>query len=247
MKYSKIKYYIYIALISLAFSNSSISEDANKILKHIMSRYNQNMSFKIVADVNKTKTEMDIDMAWLGSDTIDVDRKTWIQLRAPKDLEGVNVWIWNLRDGEVKTWATKPGSGKKFEISNKKNNMGLDLSFIQLDESFLDGVNIISDTLSYNNKECCVIDFYNMRKGRKVGPLAKFWIGVNDYNAYKIQKFDKRGRMLSEVIFEEYSDASFPKKLIISDTKKKTKTSISIEYDSETNSNLDDFDPRDIK
>ena len=117
MKYSKIKYYIYIALISLAFSNSP--DDANKILKHIISRYNQNMSFKIVADVNKTKTEMDVDMTWLDSDGLNIDRKTWIQLRKPKDLEGVNVWIWNLRDREIKAWATKPGSGKKFEISIK--------------------------------------------------------------------------------------------------------------------------------
>ena len=95
MKYRKIKYYLYISLISLVFSDSSLNNDANEILKNIMSRYNQNISFKIVADVNKTKTEMDGDMGWLGGDTIDIDRKTWIQLREPKDLEGVNVWIEN--------------------------------------------------------------------------------------------------------------------------------------------------------
>ncbi len=247
MKYVKIKYIIYLVLTSWAFSNSSIDDGANEILKNIISRYNQNMSFNIVANVNKTRTKMDVDMVWLDSDSLNMDRKTRIQLIEPKDLEGVNVWIWNLRDGKIKTWATKPGSGKKFEISNKKNNMGLDLSLIQLDESILDGINVISDTLSYNNKECYVIDFYKMKKSRKVGPLTKFWIGVNDYNIYKIQKFDKRGRMLNEVIFEEYSDVSFPVKLIISDTKKKTKTSIEIKYDSETNFNLDDFNPRDVK
>ena len=41
--------------------------------------------------------------------------------------------------------------------------------------------------------------------------------------------------MLSEAIFEEYSHINFPKKLIISDTKKKTKTSIAIDYDDKTN------------
>ena len=247
MNCNKIKYYLYISLISLLFSDSSTNNGANEILKNIMSRYNQDISFKIVANVNKTKTEMDVDMAWLGGDTVDVNRKIWIQLREPKDLEGVNVWIWNLNNGKIKTWATKPGSGKKFEISNKKNNMGLDLSFIQLDESILDGINVISDTLSYNDRDCYVIDFYKMRKSRKVGPLSKFWIDVDNYKIYKIQKFDKRGRMLSEAIFEEYSDINFPKKLIISDTKKKTKTSIAIEYNDKADFNLDDFNPRDIR
>ena len=60
MKYSKIKYYLYISLISLLFSDSSTNNSANEILKNIMSRYNQDISFKIVADVNKTKTEMDV-------------------------------------------------------------------------------------------------------------------------------------------------------------------------------------------
>ena len=136
---------------------------------------------------------------------------------------------------------------KKFEISNKKNNMGLDLSFIQLDESILDGINVISDTLSYNDRDCYVVDFYKMRKSRKVGPISKFWIDADNYNIHKIQKFDKRGRMLSEAIFEEYSDINFPKKLIISDTKKKTKTSIDIDYDDKTDFNLDNFNPRDIE
>ena len=84
--------------------------------------------------------------------------------------------------------------------------MGLDLSFIQLDESILDGINVISDTLNYDNRECYVVDFYKMRKNRKVGPLSKFWIDVDNYNIYKIQKFNRRERMLSEVVFEEYSD-----------------------------------------
>tara|TARA_B100001029_G_C14943077_1_gene384332 strand:- start:116 stop:859 length:744 start_codon:yes stop_codon:yes gene_type:complete len=247
MKYSKIKYYIYILLISLIFSDSPTNNGANEILKSIMSRYNQDISFKIMANVNKTKTEMDVDMVWLGEDTVDVNRKTWIQLIEPKDLEGVNVWIWNLNNGKIKTWATRPGSGKKFEISNKKNNMGLDLSFIQLDESILDGINVISDTLSYNDRDCYVVDFYKMRKSRKVGPISKFWIDADNYNIHKIQKFDKRGRMLSEAIFEEYSDINFPKKLIISDTKKKTKTSIDIDYDDKTDFNLDNFNPRDIE
>jgi len=247
MSYSKIKYYIYISLIFLVFSNSYANDSANEILKDIISRYNQNISLKIVADVNKTKTEMDVDMAWLGNDTLNVDRKIWIQLKEPKDLEGVNVWIWNLRNGKIKTWATKPGSGKKFEISNNKNNMGLDLSFIQLDESILDGINVVSDTLNYNDRECYIIDFYKMRKDRKVGPLTKFWIGVDNYNIYKIQKFDKRGRMLSKVVFEEYSDIGFPEKLIISDVKKKTKTSINIEYNDRIDFNLNDFNPRDIE
>ena len=68
--------------------------------------------------------------------------------------------------------------------------MGLDLSFIQLDQSILDGINVISDTLSYNDKDCYVIDFYEMRKSRRVGPLSKFWIDVDNHNIYKIQKFD---------------------------------------------------------
>ena len=98
MKYVKIKYFISLIFISFLLSNLDTSEEANKILEHIISRYNKDISFKLTANINKINTIMEADIIWLGNDSI--NRKTWIRLLEPKDFEGVNVWIWNLANGD---------------------------------------------------------------------------------------------------------------------------------------------------
>ena len=122
----------------------------------------------------------------------------------PKDIEDVYMWIWTFNDGKSKKWITKPGSGTKVDITNKRNKSGFDFSFIELDHSLFNEVNLVSDRTFYNDKECYVLDFYKLKNDKKIGPLMKLWIDKDGYNIYKIERFNKNKKIISEIIFDKY-------------------------------------------
>ena len=221
------------------------SPEAVEIFKRIISKYDKSSSFDLTVDANKIKTIMKVDMLWLGTDSI--IRKNRIQFIEPKDMEGVNLWLWNFKNKKNKMWVTKPGSGKKIDISNKKNNSAIDLSFIQLDNSILEDLNIVSDTVSYNEKQCYIVSSYKLRKNKKLDSLMKFWINSDNFNIQKIEKYDKRRKMISEIIFERYSN-DFPQKISIKNLKQKNKSIIYIDnYNQVKYDDNSIFEPRDIK
>ena len=116
----KIKHIIFLILISYVFGNNELISSENKateILNSIISRYNKDISFTIEVDGNNVNTLMDVNMMWVGNDS--VDRKTRVHFSKPKDIEDVYMWIWTLNNGKSKKWITKPGSGTKIDIFDR--------------------------------------------------------------------------------------------------------------------------------
>ena len=109
-------------------------------------------------------------------------------------------------------------------------------------------VNLLSEIVLYSEKECYILDFYKLKKGKKIGPLMKLWIDIDEYNIYKIERFDKKKKMINEIIFEKYIH-NFPENFIINDIKQKNKLMVNISNYRETkfdNSIVDIFEPKDM-
>ena len=253
MEYNiKRKYIIFLILISYIFGNNesidSNSEDKiTEILNSITSRYNKDISFTLEVNGNNINTLMDVDMVWLGKDSI--DRKTRVHFSKPKDIEDVYMWIWALNNGKSKKWITTPGSGTKIDITNRRNKTGFDFSFIELDQSLFNEVDLVSDTTIYNERECYVLDFYKLKNDKKIGPLMKLWISIDEHNIYKIERFNKKKKIINEIIFEKYID-NFPENFTINDIKQKNKLMVNISNYKEVkfnNSFIDIFEPKDMR
>ena len=202
--------YILVGIFSIALPNKF--EDiynVSDILNEIISNYEKNSSFRLNIDDGKVKTVLDVDVLWIGGEGY--TRKTRVKFIEPLDFKDVHIWAWSGNNRKSKKWATKPGSGKKVDITNKKNTGKFDLSSIQLDKTILSANPTISDTLTYNNEKCIVVDIFKEIRNRKVGPVMKIWINPDKELVYKIENYDyKRKKVISEIIFEKYQN-QFPK------------------------------------
>ena len=240
--------YILVSIFSVILSSEF--EDiynVSDILNEIISRYEKNSSFRLNIDDGKIETILDVDMLWDKDE--EYNRKTRIRFIEPLDFQGVHIWAWSGNNRKSKKWATKPGSGKKIDITNKKNTGKFDLSSIQLDKSVLSENPIISDTLTYNNVKCIVIDIFKKIRNREVGPVMKIWVDPDEKKVYKIENYDyKRKKIINEVIFEAYQN-EFPQIVKIKDIKKKNNLTVRVlDYkDSYIFEDLDIFNPVDIK
>lgn len=240
--------YILVGIFSIALSDKFENiYNVSDILNGIISKYENNSSFRLNIDNGKIKTILDVDILWIEDE--EYNRKTRIRFVEPLDFQGVHIWTWSGNNHKSKKWATKPGSGKKIDITNKKHTSKFDLSFIQLDNSILSSNPIISDTLMYNNVKCVVIDIFKKIRNREVGPIMKIWADPDEKKVYKIENYDyKRKKIINEVIFEAYQDG-FPQLVKIKDIKKKNNLTVRVsDYkDSHIFEDLNIFNPVDIK
>ena len=239
---------ILIAIFSILFSNKFHDiYNVSDILNKIILKYEKNSSFRLDIDDGKIKTILDVDILWLGNE--EYSRKTRIRFIEPLDFKGVHIWAWSGNNRKSKKWATKPGSGKKIDITNKKKSSKFDLSSIQIDKSILSTNPSISDTVTYNDEKCIIVDIFKKIRDRQVGPIMKIWINPDKKIIYKIENYDhKRKKIINEVIFEKYQN-EFPELVKINDIKKKNNLTITIsDYkDSQIFQDLNIFNPSDIK
>ena len=108
------KYILFLLFNALIFSGTNSS--ATDILNRIILKYKNNASFRLTVNDSKVKSVMDIDIIQLN--TQNITEKIRIHFIEPLDFFDVYLWIWTFDDGQVKKWITKPGSGKKIDITN---------------------------------------------------------------------------------------------------------------------------------
>ena len=242
------KYAILLFLCSIAFGSINSEKNDNKyseILNSILAQYNKSISFTLDASHSKMKLLMHVKMMYSKEDSI--TRKIFAEFVEPKEVEGMNAWIWDYSDGVSKVWVTKPSSGKLIDVSNKKDKLPIDISLIQLDESILGQFNTVSDTVEYAGVEAYVIDFYKIKKSKKMSPIMKIWISSSESQILKIEKLSKKGKVISETIFKEYFKG-FPKLIAINEFKDKNELIINISDYNESNfEDIGIFQPIDKK
>ena len=222
------KYIIFILLISMAFGNVELEENNSKsseILNSILAEYNTNMSFTVRANHSKMELLMHVKMLYSKEDSI--TRKVFVEFDQPKEISGMNAWIWDYSDGDSKIWITKPGSGKLIEATGQQNKLPIDLSLIQLDASVLNQSHEISDVIDYAGTEAYVIDFYKIKKKRKIGPMMKILVSCSKNEVLKIERLSKKGKLISETLFQEYFEG-FPKVVVINEVKSKIPLTINV-------------------
>ena len=237
---------LFLWSISFSFEEKEISESKSyAVLSAIISNYNKNISFTLNSINSKGELTMRVKMQSSKQDT--VTRKFFAEFDKPEELKGMSAWIWDYSNGNRKVWVTRPESGKLIDVSSKQNKLPIDISSFQLDSSILDQIHEIADTVKYEGVEAYVIDFYKMKKKRKIGPTMKILVSSSDYKVLKIEKLSKKGRLISETFFEEYSKG-FPKKIKVIDSKIKQELTVNIMDYSEANfDDLNIFNPTDIR
>ena len=250
----KQKLILLITLFSFSFLSEDYQSDKNTIdlLNRIVSKYEKNMSFSLIVKDGEIKNKMAVDLGWINDDK--VFRKTRLRFLDSSNLSGVHVWVWSMKDGKDKKWITKPGSGKKIDVSKKKQ---FDLPSILPSQSILKGYHVPSDTLIFNNKECVVIDVFKISKGKKKGPFTKLWIDIENDLIYKIEDFDyRKNDIIKETIMDYYnsSDSNYvnlsflPKKIQVNDYRTKKNSTIEIiDYELDKKFDIKIFEPIDIK
>ena len=239
---------ILFILISILFSKqpNEVSKVYN-VLEEVISGYEKNTSFRLDIDNERAHTTLDVDILWIGNE--EYNSKTRVKFIQPSDFENVHLWIWSPSDGQIKKWITKPGTGKKIDISNKKNKLKFDLSSIYLDKAILSQSPTISDTVIYNNQKCIIIDFFKKIKNKTVGPIMKIWLNPDLKLVYKIENYDyKRKKVINEIIFEEYAN-NFPRLISLRDFKNRKNMSIKVSnyISSHSFEDLNIFNPVDVE
>ena len=222
------KYAILIFLSSIAFGNIDSEQKDSKsaeILESILSQYSKDISFTLEAAHSKMELLMHIKMMYSKEDSI--TRKAFAEFEKPKEIEGMNAWIWDYSEGNSKVWVTRPGSGKLLDVTDKQDKLPIDISLIQLDSSVLDQFNTVSDTVDYAGAKAYVIDFYKIKKSKKIGPLMRIWVSASENQILKIEKLSKKGKIISETIFKEYFKG-FPKVVVINELKSKNELIVNI-------------------
>ncbi len=240
----KIILILFLCSISFSFEEKEISKSKSyEVLNAIISNYNKNISFTLNSINSKGELLMRVKMQYSKEDT--VNRKFFAEFDKPQELKGMSAWIWDYSNGNRKVWVTRPESGKLIDVSSKQNKLPIDISSFQLDSSILDQVHEISDTIKYEGTEAYIISFYKMKKKRKIGPTMKILVNASDYQVLKIEKLSKKGRLISETIFEEYSNG-FPKIIKVIDSKTKQELTVNLmDYSESDFDDLNIFNPSD--
>ena len=240
------KYVIFLLLGSIFFGNTELDQSnsqSSEILGTILSGYNKDISFTLDASNSKTKFLMNVSMLHLEDGPIVA--KIFAECMEPEEVEGMHVWIWDYSDGDNQIWITRPDSGELIDITGKDFMLPIDITSIQLDSSILEQFHTTVDTVDYNGVESYLIDFYKIRKTRKIGPMMKAWIGISDNQILKIQKLSRKGKLIGETLFKEYFK-DFPKKVIINEIKNKDEITINISnYKESPFEDLKIFEPLD--
>ena len=249
-------HFILLLLTSFIVSEDSLDSVQNKaseILDTIISSQSKSIAFNLSVDMGKTKTVIDVNILSLKNNTIvfeddiGIESKIFLQFHEPKAIKNMHSWIWSFNTGKNKMWITKPKSGRLTDVTNEKNMLGIDFSLFQLDSSMSDGFKNISDTILYNGKQCYLLNFYEVKKQKKIGPIMKLWIDTIDYKVYKIEKFTRKRKKINEIIFESYVN-DFPSRIKINNMNKKNNLIIDISnYREMSFEDLSIFEPRDIK
>ena len=241
-------HFTFLLLTSFIISEDTlvpVKDKASEILEAIISTQNKSVAFQLNIDMPKAKTVIDVNILSLKNDSI--QSKILLQFHEPEAIKNMHSWIWNFNSGKNKMWITKPKSGRLTDVTNEKNILGIDLSLFQLESSVSDGFKTISDTILYNGNQCYLLNFYEIKKQKKIGPVMKLWIDTVDYKIHKIEKFTRRRKKINEIIFESYVD-DFPNKIKINNINKKDTLVVNISNYKEMNfEDLSIFEPKDIE
>ena len=250
------KYIILLLLSVIAFGNTELEKhdsQSSEILESILSGYSKNVSFSLDLIHSKGRLAMNVNMLHVDKDSLAEGEYLSNSYPVRKIFAEVTslgkpfrIWIWEYSDDRNMIWFAEKGKGKIVDASRfplTQFLLPVDISSIQFDESILKQFCTTLDIINYNGIDSYLIDFYKCSKSRKKRPAMKAWISILDNQIIKIEKLNRKGKLISEIVFKEYFEG-FPKVVIIKEAKSGNESTINISnYKEVSFENLNIFNP----